>query len=268
VNYAQEARMYSDLALWTVLSSLALWRGLASCQRIRGTDSAEERISPTSQVGTGGGGQAPALRDGAGASHPPSPAGKGAGGLGPALGWLVAYGLFTALALYTQYFGALVVGFQALYVGIAWLLSLPAPRFLRRNRVADRHGRPTGAGRGIGFLAGGLALAGVLYLPWVPGALGQLRRLATTPDFWKGELTFGFIVEKVFTAFALGKSGVPTQSLPLIALAGLLFAGGLLVTLRWVLGGRRAELYALLYLLVPLVALYAIAAHNPKFTER
>jgi hypothetical protein len=72
----------------------------------------------------------------------------------------------------------------------------------------------------------------------------------------------------VFTAFALGKSGISAGSLPLLALAGLLFAGGLVVVLVRVARGRRADLYALLYLLVPLVALYAIAARNPKFTDR
>ena len=252
VNYAQEARMYSDLALWTVLSSLALWRALGG--------GGQAPALP----GEASGGQAPALPRGTRAGSP-FPRGEGGRGV-RSVPWLVAYALFTAAALYTQYFAALVVGFQALYVALVTLAGVrrvAPPPFPRGEGGSGRLGLsplPT-------FILGG-ALAGLVYLPWLPGALSQLRRLATTPDFWKGELTFGFIVERVFTAFALGTSGVSAQSLPLLALAGLLFAGGLVVVLVRVARGRRADLYALLYLIVPLVALYAIAAKNPKFTER
>lgn len=241
VYYSQEARMYSDLALWGLLSSYALWKGLSAL-------AASPRASIRESELEGG------LRSSASprAAKPRSRVAvqrepeREVGSPSPTARWLVAYALATSLALYTHYFAGLVVAFQALYVALA---------SLRRPRVA---------------LAWSLAVAaaGLAYLPWVYGVYRQMLRLATSPDFWQGELSLAFVVEKVFTAFALGKSGVPAQSLPLIAAAALVFAVGLLLLLRRGLSGRTADLYAVLYLVVPLLALYAIAARNPKFTER
>ena len=235
VYYSQEARMYSDLALWGMLSSLALWKWLAKTSPPR----------PLSASGEGVGGEARSL---------------------------LAYAATTALALYTHYFAGLVIAFQAVFVGLA--SAFPHPTERGHARGAPPNPRQDGAPdalRGLRLVAWWLLAlvgAGLLYLPWLSGVYWQIRRLATSPDFWKGELSLAFIVEKVFTAFALGKSGVPVRSLPLIALAALLFGAGLILLIRRGLLGRRGDLFALLYLLVPLLALYAISARNPKFTER
>ena len=160
--------------------------------------------------------------------------------------WSAVYVATTVAALYTHYFAGLMLAAHATFV-----LGLSV-----RRRASQWWWVA---------LAGGSVLA---VTPWVVGLTSQMHRLLTTPDFWKGELTFAFVVEKIFTAFALGKSGIPAQSLPLVALLAVAFGIGLLVLLRSGITGGRAEVFTLTCLVVPLVLLYAISAKNPKFTER
>lgn len=160
--------------------------------------------------------------------------------------WWLAYVGFTAALMYTQYFGALVLGFQGLY-----LLGT-----LARDRRAGRLG-----------LSGILGVI-LLYLPWLPAAYRQMDRLVRIPDFWKGSFQLSYMVSHVFAAFAFGQfaalgalTGVATV---LIALAGLAFA-----VLAWrAIRHGGGELYLLAYLLVPFAALYVVLVRDPKFTER
>lgn len=194
VYYSQEARMYSALATFGVLSTYALWRLLETVHRQ----------------------------------------------------WLLGYVAFTAALLYTQYFGGLVIAFQALYlVGIA----------IRDHRRAIR---------GIA----GMALAAVLWLPWVPAAYLQMQRLFHVPDFWKGQLSLGFLLEHVFAAFALGQGSILQRFLIVGVVAAILLGAGIALLVGRAFRRGGGELYILSYLVVPLIALYAILVQNPKFTER
>ncbi|MGH2459836.1 MAG: glycosyltransferase family 39 protein, partial [Chloroflexota bacterium] len=194
VYYSQEARMYSALVTFSVLSSYALWKYLA-------------RLDPR---------------------------------------WLGGYVAFTAALLYTQYFGGLVVLAQVLY-----LLGL-----LTRRRGA--------AVRGLA----GVVIVGACYLPWAPSALSQVLRMYHAPDFWQGQLSLTFLLEHIFGAFALGQYAAIGHYLPVAVVAALVLLGGLALLARRAFARGGGELFLLIYLLVPLVVLYAILAKNPKFTER
>ncbi len=194
VYYSQEARMYSALATFGLLSSLALWKLLDE----------------------------------------------------PGRRWWVAYVIFTAAVIYTQYFGALVIIFQAIY-----LLGIG----VRERRKAV-----------IAFSA--LAAAAVLYVPWIPGAMRQIQRLITIPDFWKGDFPVSYLLTHVFAAFALGQFVAMKQFAGVAAGAGILVVGGLTVLTWRAMRRGGGEIYVLTYLIVPMVLLYIVVARNPKFAER
>jgi 4-amino-4-deoxy-L-arabinose transferase-like glycosyltransferase len=194
VYYSQEARMYSALATFGVLSTYALWRLLET-------------------------------------EH-----GR----------WLLGYVAFTAALMYTQYFGGLVIAFQALYLtGLG----------IRDRRRAIRG-------------AIGMVLVAVLWLPWVPAAYLQMQRLFHVPDFWKGELSLSFLLEHVFAAFALGQGSILQRFLIVGILAAILLGAGIVLLVGQALRRGSGEIYVLSYLFVPLIALYAVLVQNPKFTER
>lgn len=160
--------------------------------------------------------------------------------------WWFGFVSFTTLLLYFDYFGLLVAGFEALY-----LLGL----LVRDRRLALR-----------GIL--GLAVAGALFIPWVPFAYLQAERLIHVPDFWQGQLSLTFVLEHVFAAFALGQYPVINHHLGVAIVAAALVVVGLVFLARHAFRRGGGELYVLAYLLVPLLALYAVLAHNPKFTDR
>ena len=169
---------------------------------------------------------------------------RGLGGRGR--GWWVAYGLASALVIYTHYYGFFVLLAHAAYLLLTW----------SRNRSALRP-----------WLAA-LAGAGVLYTPWLVGLIDQARRLWRSPDYWSGTIDLATIAARTFASFSVGnvQSGLLGQGLLVF---GLLFGAGLFVLL--VRGGLRSgsgELYLLFYTVVPLLAVYAISARNPKFAER
>jgi uncharacterized membrane protein len=160
--------------------------------------------------------------------------------------WLL-YGLLLALPPYLHHFGWLVPAFHAAFV----LLTL------------RRYGR-----RALGWLAGA-ALALLLYLPWLPSAARQIVRLRDTPDFWRGALSLWFVAQHAFAAFAVGFGGALERYPLVLALFVGLFAVGVgFAVARGVLAGRSADLLLLLYLVVPLLLLYAVVANNPKFADR
>ncbi|HEY3079690.1 MAG TPA: glycosyltransferase family 39 protein [Chloroflexota bacterium] len=167
----------------------------------------------------------------------------GIGGLGP---WLL-YGLLLALPPYLHHFGWLVLAVHAAFV----LLTL------RRYRR-----------RALGWLAG-VAFALLLYLPWLPSAARQIARLRDTPDFWRGALSLWFVVQHAFAAFAVGFGGaLDRYPLVLALFVGVFLLGAAFVVARGVLAGRSADLLLALYLVVPLLLLYAAVAGNPKFADR
>jgi mannosyltransferase len=158
-----------------------------------------------------------------------------------------AYAVLLAAAPYTHLFGWLVVAAHGAFV----LLSLPR---LRR--------------RALGWAAA-IGLAVLLYLPWFPSSVRQVVRLRDTPDFWQGALSLWFVVQRAFSAFAVGFGGALEQyPLALLLFAGAFAVGAGVIAARGLLGGRPGDLLLVLYLVVPLVALYAVVARNPKFDAR
>lgn len=221
VYYSQEARMYSGLATFGLLSTYALWKLLATGQRR----------------------------------------------------WFIAYVACTTCLIYTQYFGGLVIGFQAVYL-LVTARSVTRASVRRRPAAKMTAPDPWPEARAIrqlgptatGFL--GMAIAGVGFLPWLPFAYLQMQRLFHVPDFWRGELSVTFVVEHLFAAFAFGQFGVVQKSLVVAVLAAALLLAGLGLLVRQALRRGGGELYILAYLFVPLVVLYAVLIENPKFAER
>jgi len=160
--------------------------------------------------------------------------------------WWLLYLVCATAALYTQYFGGLVIAFQSLY-----LIGL----IVRGEKQAQR---------GLLSIAG----VGLLYLPWLPAAYLQMQRLFQVPDFWKGELSLSYVAEHVFAAFTIGQYPALAHH-PFVSLAAvLLLTVGIVSLSRQALRRGRAAVYLLGYTVIPFVALYAILARNPKFTER
>jgi mannosyltransferase len=160
--------------------------------------------------------------------------------------WWIGYVAFASAALYTQYFGGLIVGFQVVYLVGYWL---------RQRRRAL-----------VGISA--IAATGVAYLPWLSGAILQIRRLTTIPDFWKGDFQLSYLVTHMFAAFALGQFAAlrANAGIAAIAAAVVLVGLGCLIWRAVRLGGGEA--FVLTYLFLPLAALYAIVVRDPKFAER
>lgn len=123
----------------------------------------------------------------------------------------LAYALLSALALYTHYFAALVIGGQNLTV---------------LGYLAFRHRRAVGRWlRWQGVWA-------LLYLPWLAYMAVYLRGAG---DFWRQRYPLSFIVGHTISIFSLGETGPPqTWALALFwGVAALGLIGLLRRSLRW-----------------------------------
>ena len=139
--------------------------------------------------------------------------------------WWLAYAVFTAATLYTQYFGALVIAFQVLYL-------------VGQFRASRR------------FLGGLTALgaAGLAYVPWLPAVYLQLQRLLNVPDFWKGDFQFSYLIEHVFAAFAFGQFTALSNFRGVAVVAAVIVGIGLTFLLWRALRTGGAAIFLLAYL--------------------
>ena len=137
IYYAQEARMYALLALWSVGAMWALV-GLmfAGDESFTGRDGL--RPSPTT----------------------------------PLWRWIIALAVFNAAGLYTQYAFPFVMLAQGV-LAVLWLLA-------EVLQPGDRRTHLRGAWRRLIAYAGANLLALLLYLPWLPIALGQVTSWPNT----------------------------------------------------------------------------------------
>lgn len=161
---------------------------------------------------------------------------------GPAWPLWLAYVLAATAAVYTHYFAFFLLAGLA----CAWLLERPG-----RSRV-------------LRFAGANLAML-VLYLPWFTILLTQLR---VDRSYWLGDFKLHEALLDVAISFTSGET-MPEH------LALWLLAGYAVVTLA-AFGGvaklwpqtRRLVLYAGCWLLVPVLAVLALALNVPKFNAR
>lgn len=171
----------------------------------------------------------------------------------------VSYSLFGALALYAHFYTGFILIFANLAFGEWWLA-----RAAREDWRATR-------GLLIRWVAAQAAIL-LLFLPWSRFVAEQY---ATNATYWHGALGLSQIVRDTALAFAAG-DGVRTLlaqagalALAALALLGLRAAaqGGSDPAGRGLSRGERA-LWLLLWLIVPVVALFAISHDRPKFAPR
>ena len=162
--------------------------------------------------------------------------------------WWAAYGLASALSIYTHYYAFLVIAFHGLYAVLYAVLW------------SDR-----GTGRRILSLirwGAGLALTGALYLPWL---LSTWRVLTAYHGNARSELPFFAPVYRCLLVFGQGQTLPERASLWFLPLWGGLFLGGLVVAWR---RRRSGAVMMLLYLLIPWTIVFADSLQRPAFDER
>jgi 4-amino-4-deoxy-L-arabinose transferase-like glycosyltransferase len=172
----------------------------------------------------------------------------------------VGYVLTGALALYAHFYTAFVLLFANAAFGVWWLARL------------RRAGRP-GAWRILARWTVAQAMILGLFAPWGRFVAEQY---ATNATYWHGALGVWQILRDTTLAFATGDR-LPTASLAqagaLALLALALF--GLLASLRRPKTSEQGALprgvralWLLLWLAVPVIALFAISHDRPKFAPR
>ena len=242
VYFAQEARMYAQLTFLCALAGYALLR--ATDDRRWTTD---ER-SRSSVVGRRS-----------------------------SVVWWLTFVLASVAALYTHYFAAFLLLAYGVCVILTCIPGLIQPE--SRGRAARQL-----------VVFGGAALAVVaLYLPWLPAVLTRYR---VDSSYWQGALKLGEALRHVAVSFTAGAPETMLEAdavrlLPWFGIAFALAAGALI----WRgMGARKGEwesgrtgerengrsapesIWALVYLstclLVPTIAILALASRTPKFNAR
>lgn len=154
--------------------------------------------------------------------------------------WL-AHGAAIALMLYSHYAAVLLLPALAVYA------------LLVGGRVF---------GRWLLALAFGL----LLWLPWLPSVLTQVRRFGATPEYFPAQLNFGDILGQIVTRF-LGVASTPLA----LTLTGALLLGALLAVVSlWRAAPDLARRVALLALAaaLPMLLTAGLATVIPKFVPR
>lgn len=166
--------------------------------------------------------------------------------------WIVFVGASIA-AVYTHYFAFALLAFQFLFALYAVFVKRAAPHSLR-----------------AGFLAFGVIL--IAFLPWAPF---MLNRLGEDASYFRGALKLDEALRHIGISFSVGESvleniaqwiAVGWLIAAVIALVASLIANRSAPAVR-----RRSSdglVFAILYLIVPLVLLLFLFSRNPKFNAR
>ena len=172
----------------------------------------------------------------------------------------ILYVCFTTAALYTHYFAFTV----PLVANLSYGLGMIAYPSLRRLRT-------------IAAWAGAQLVVVALYLPWLRVAGGQLTAWPAVSE----PFSLIFLIQELLRVFSLGLSVEPQTTLVVLAFGVVLLLGALPLVF-WPPGRKRpglpgiltrpkldALLFTLLYLCVPILAMYVISlsrpAYDPKF---
>jgi len=189
------------------------------------------------------------------------------------------YTLVTALGLASSYFllrvlagdrrlfvwlGYVLTGAAAIYAHFYALFLIVFHVFFTLVRVWRG---PSTNRRDLWLRAGsaeGLAL--LTFAPWSGFAW---TRLGSDVSYWPGTLPLDQVLRDTLRAFATGHTVAPPLANPIAVLYLVLFVAALLLTS---LGGQRDRAgflpFILLYLLTPVVLLYAISYGRPKWHPR
>lgn len=165
--------------------------------------------------------------------------------------WIVFVGASVA-AVYTHYFAFALLAFQLVYA--LWANFRYGHKALRAIVVSF-----------------GVIL--VAFLPWVPFVL---NRLGEDASYFRGDLKLDEALRHIAINFAVGESVLEgiAQYIAIGWLVGLAIAVGAMLAdrgRRTADGGKRTAnglVFALLYLVVPLVLLLFLFSRNPKFNAR
>ncbi|MDP3045976.1 MAG: glycosyltransferase family 39 protein, partial [Chloroflexota bacterium] len=178
----------------------------------------------------------------------------------PARSWWgawIGYVLCTTLAIYTQYYAALVVLFQNAFLLLDWLVS---PGLRRDNAEGRRAGS-------IGPWIAAQASVAILFLPWLPIFLGPLGWWGNS---WAAAPGVADVLQRSWQTLNVGMAVDDRQVVPALAGMALLFLLGLAAAgpsglrrdARWLL-------FAFLGVAIPAAVLLAISQarsiFNPKF---
>jgi mannosyltransferase len=241
VYYAQEARMYTQLVFLGALAGYALLRAAGSYG-----EPASQELAGVNAKGTGAG-----------------------------VGWLrglwrnrwLPFVITSAAVLYTHYFGIFLLLAYGLCLALAW-----GPAAWRGSKTTFYRRRLGGAA-----LAGAAVLA--LYAPWLPP---MFNRYWVDRSYWLGGLKLGEALRHVAISFTAGspETMLEDAATALLPWFGVAFGVALLaVVLRgWLesrrgvetggIGPRRALIYLLIVLMVPVLSVLALASRTPKFNAR
>lgn len=167
-------------------------------------------------------------------------------GARPAWGIWLAYALATSAALYTHYFAWFMLLFHGLFVLLVW-------RMERRPAKALLHP------------AASWMLVGLSFLPWLPFLLTRYR---VDESYWAGTLKVGEALRKIALSFTLGETVL--EGIGWRLTAGFLVLTAICVVTLIIAGGNRKHfvLFLVLYLVVPVAGVLALALRSPKFTPR
>ena len=191
--------------------------------------------------------------------------------------WWLTFVLASVAALYTHYFAAFLLLAYGVCVILACIPGLIRPE--SRSRTARQL-----------VVFGGAALAIVaLYLPWLPAMLTRYR---VDRSYWQGALKLGEALRHVAVSFTAGapETMLEADAVRLLPWFGIAFAIAV-GALVWSGSGeerengregerergrtgaaRQSSIWSLVYLstclLVPIIAILALASRTPKFNAR
>ncbi|MDL1895795.1 hypothetical protein FBQ82_05945 [Anaerolineae bacterium CFX7] len=167
--------------------------------------------------------------------------------------WWIVFAVANIAAVYTHYFAFALIAFQFIYA-LYVILTQREKRALWRGAL-------------ISFAA--ILLA---FLPWAPF---MLNRLGEDVSYFRGELKLDEALRHIGINFAVGESALEqiAQTIALVWLVALAIA-----LIAYFIQNRKSKIenrnsfaplvFALLYLVIPLVLLLFLFSRNPKFNAR
>jgi mannosyltransferase len=242
IQYAQDARMYAMLTFSASMALLCVVRLLDAPHRAAATaplSQPQERGNPLSAPNRENLLPAPGLGEGRGVREPKR--------------WWLGVIAFTTLTM----FGHNTALFFPIALGLFIAGAYGLPALVRRARGAG----PAAPDRRLRNWSSALGVALLLWLPWLPGLLVQVRRVDN--EFWIPPPTLRSVIatwRDFVSAFAPGE---PLVTLAALALSGIALLGA------WRLRHRPALLALLLLLIaVPFAGELLVSLRRPIYYTR